>query len=185
MTSAILGRLRRLERWEWILGAALAVAVAANIAGYALIVRPLVEAQRGQQQRLLALQRQIRTLHARGKALEGQLRTLEQAEAYREQFPERDRLVRVSGELARLASGLALKMPTVTYRPEEMQDVDLLRVRLTLGVEGPYGGVRRFLHELEKRRNYLVVERMGLAEQRGPAQASQVAMQLGLAGYFR
>ena len=185
MTSPAMRQARQFERWEWIAGAVLAVAVTGNIAGYALVVQPLVEAQRGQQQRLLALQRQIRSLHGRGKALEAQLRTLEQAEAYREQFPERDRLVRVSGELARLAGALALKMPAVTYHPEELQDVELLRVRLTLAVEGPYGGVRRFLHELEKRRNYLVVERMGLAEHRGPAQASQVAMQLGLAEYFR
>lgn len=175
----------RVARWQWVAGAALALAVAGNVAGYVLLVQPLVAAQRGQQQRLLALQRKIRRLQGQGKALEAQLRTLEQAEAYREQLPERNRLVRVGGELTRLAETLALKLPAVTYQPEPMKDVELLRVRLTLGVEGPYGQVRRFLHELEKRRRYLVVERMALAEQRGQAHASQVAMQLTLAGYFR
>lgn len=176
---------RRLERWEGILGALLALALAGNVAGYILLVQPLLAAQRAQQQRLLTLQRQIRDLHGQGKALEAQVRTLEQAEAYREQLPERNRLVRVSDELARLADRLALKIPAVTYQPEAIKDADLLRVRLSMAVDGSYGQLRRFLHELEKRRPYLVVERMGLAEQRGQAQASQVSMQLTLAGYFR
>ncbi len=177
--------MRRVARWEWIAGAALAIAVAGNAAALALAVRPLVGAQRGQQQRLLALQRKVRGLQGSDQALEAQLRALEEAEAYRERFPERSRLVVVSGELTRLAEMLALKMPTVSYQPEPLKAVDLLRVRLTLGVEGPYGQVRRFLHELERRRQYLVVERMALAEQKGNAQAGQVAMQLTLAGYFR
>lgn len=175
----------RIGRWEWIAGAVLALAVAGNVVAYTLVVHPLLEAQRGQQRRLLALQRRIRALHGQGKALEEQVRALEQADAYWDEFPERNQLVRVSGELTRLAGTLGLKMPAVSYQPEPMQEVELLRVRLTLAVEGPYGQVRRFLHELEKRRRYLVVERMGLAEQRGQAQASQVAMQLTLAGYFR
>jgi hypothetical protein len=175
----------RIARWQWITGAALALAVAGNAAGYALVVQPLMAAQREHQQRLLALQRKIRVLLGQGKALEAQLRTLEQVEDYREEFPERNRLVQLGGELTRLAATLSLKMPGVTYQPEPMKDVDLLRVRLTLGVEGRYGQVRRFLHELEKRRRYLVVERMGLAEQRGQTQEGQVAMQLTLAGYFR
>ncbi|HYB73362.1 MAG TPA: type 4a pilus biogenesis protein PilO [Candidatus Sulfotelmatobacter sp.] len=175
----------RFARWQWIAGAALALAVAGNVAGYALLVQPLMAAQRAQQQRLLALQRKIRALQGQGKALEAQLRTLGQVEAYREELPERNRLVQLAGELTRLAATLSLKLPSVNYQPEPMKDVDLLRVRLTLGVEGPYGQLRRFLHELEKRRRYLVVERMALAEQRGTARTTQVAMQLTLAGYFR
>ena len=175
----------RIARWQVIAGAALALGVAGNVAGYALVVQPLIAAQREHQQRLLVLQRKIRALQGQAKTLEAQIRTLEQVEAYREEFPERNRLVQVGGELTRLAATLSLKLPSVTYQPEPIKDVDLLRVRLTLGVEGPYGQVRRFLHELEKRRRHLVVERMGLAEQKGQASAGQVAMQLTLAGYFR
>jgi Tfp pilus assembly protein PilO len=175
----------RIARWQWIAGAALALAAAGNAAGYALVVQPLVDAQQAHQQRLLALQRKIRDLQGQGKALEAQLQTLERVEGYREEFPERNRLVQLGGELTRLAQTLSLKMPGVSYQPEPMKGVYLLRVKLTLGVEGRYGQVRRFLHELEKRRRYLVVERMALAEQRGQTQEGQVAMQLTLAGYFR
>lgn len=175
----------RIARWEWVAGAVLALAVGGNIGAYVLVVQPLMEAQRGHQERLLALQRRIRSLQGQGKGLEAQVRALEQADTYWEEFPERNRLVRESGELARLAETLGLKMPAISYQPEELKDVDLLRVKLSLGVEGPYRQVRRFLHELEKRRHYLVVERMALAEQRGQAQAGQVAMQLTVAGYFR
>jgi len=174
-----------LARWEWVLGAALALAVAANAAFYFAVARPLAEAQQGHHQRILALRRQILTLQERGRMLEAQIKTLHDVETYRQELPERNRVVGLSGELTKLAESLAVKMPAVSYQPEPMAGVDLLRVRLTLGVEGPYAQVRRFLHELEKRRQYLVVERMALAEQRGAAPTNHVAMQLSLAAYFR
>lgn len=174
-----------LARWQWILGASLALVAAGNAAFYAAVVLPMAETQRGHHQRVLVLRRQILDLQERSRTLEAQLKTLRDVEAYREELPERNQLVWLSGELTKLAGALGVKMPGVTYQPEPMADVDLLRVRLNLAVEGSYAQVRRFLHELEKRRRYLVVERMGLAEQRGAAPTNHVAMQLTLAGYFR
>jgi len=177
--------MERLVAWERIAAALLALGLAGNAAFFFLVVQPLAEAQRGQDQRLLTLQTHIRRLHGQGRALGAQIKTLGEVEAYREQFPERSGVARVGEELARVARGLNLKMPGITYQPEPVKDADLLRIRLSLAVEGEYGQVRRFLHELEKRRRYLVVERIGLSEQRGQARGSQVAMQLSLAGYFR
>lgn len=171
--------------WERIAGTVLGLALAGNAAVYAMVVQPLAEAERGQQQRLLALQGKIRALQGEARALEAQLKALQEVQAYREKLPERRGLVRVTRDLAQIADTLALKMPGITYQPEALKDADLLRVKLTLAVEGRYEQVRLFLHEVEKRRQHLVVERMGLTEQRGPAQAGQVAMQLSLAGYFR
>ena len=177
--------MRGLAAWERIAAALLVVGLAANAAFFFLVVQPLAEARRGQDQRLLTLQTHIRRLHGQGRALGGQIKTLEKIETYREQFPERSGVAREGEELTRIARGLNLKMPGITYQSEPMKDVELLRVRLSLAVEGEYGQVRRFLRELEKRRRYLVVERIGLSEQRGQARISQVAMQLSLAGYFR
>jgi type II secretion system (T2SS) protein M len=178
--------MRRPTRREWVFGGALAVVVAANVIAYAAIIRPLAVAQSSHHQRVLALQGQIRALQAQGRNLEAQVRTLEEAEAYHQEFPERGQLAPVGVELARLAQGLGVSMPGITYQPEPQKGSDLVRVHLTLSVDGPYGQVRRFLHELEKRRHYLVVERMGLAEHAGAAtRGNQVAMQLSLAGYFR
>ncbi len=175
----------QLRAWERIAGAVLAAALVGNGAFYVLVVQPLAEGHRGHQARLLNLQQRIRALQGQEKTLKAQIETLEEVETYWGQFPERDGIVQVTRELTGIADSLGLRMPGITYQPEPIKGVALLRVRLSLAVEGPYGGVRRFLHELEKRRQYLVVERMALTEQRGQAQSRQVAMQLSLAGYFR
>lgn len=177
--------MKRLLHWQGILGAALALLVAGNVVFYLQVVQPLIETRRGHGQRLLALQAKVRGLHAQGEALEAQIETLAEAEEFRQEFPERNQIVRVGGELKQIAATLALKMPSIAYQPDPRKDADLLRVKLTLSVEGTYEQVRRFLYELEKRRQFLVVEQMGLTEQKGQASASQVAMQLGLSGYFR
>jgi Tfp pilus assembly protein PilO len=156
-----------------------------NVLFYLQGLQPLIEARQGHSQRLLALQGKIRALQAQGEALEGQMETLQEAEEFRLQFPERNQVVRVGGELKQIAATLGLRMPSIAYQPEPSKDADLLRVKLNLSVEGTYEQVRRFLYELEKRRQYLVVEQMGLTEQRGQASTSHVAMQLGLSGYFR
>lgn len=168
------------------MAALLLMGAAGNLAFHFGVTRPLAAAQQGHHQRLVALRRQILALQDQGRTLEGQLRTLRDLETYRGQLPGRDRMVHLGEELTRLAETAGVRMPGVTYHPEPVAEVDLLRVRLTLGVEGPYAQVRRFLHELEKRRRYLVVERMALGEQRGTsAGANHVTMQLNLAGYFR
>lgn len=177
--------MKRLLGWQAILGAALALAAAGNVVFYLQAVQPLIDARRGHAQRLLDLQGKVRGLQAQGETLEAQIETLKEAEEFRLQFPERNQVVRVGGELKQVAANLALRMPSIAYQPDPNKDADLLRVRLTLSVEGTYEQVRRFLYELEKRRQYLVVEQMGLTEQRGQAATSQVAMQLGLSGYFR
>jgi hypothetical protein len=174
-----------LARWEWRLGMVLALAVAGNILVYLAVVRPLEASQEGHHHRILALRRQILALQEQGRTLGAQLKTLQDVEDYREGLPERNWLVGLSGELTALAESLAVRMPGITYQPEPLAEVDLLRVRLSLGVEGSYAQVRRFLHELEKRRRYLVVERMGLGETKGTTPTNHVAMQLSLAGYFR
>ena len=172
-------------KWQAILGGALALVLAGNVVFYLQGVQPLIEARQGHAQRLLALQAKVRGLQAQGETLEAQIETLKEAEEFRLQFPERNQVVRVGGELKQVAANLALRMPSIAYQPDPSKDADLLRVKLTLSVEGTYEQVRRFLYELEKRRQYLVVEQMGLTEQRGQAATSQVAMQLGLSGYFR
>ncbi len=176
--------MKQLLTWQGRLGAVLALAVAGNLGFYVLVVQPLSETQRGHVQRLLTLQGQLHALKARTNALKAQIKTLKEVEEYRLRFPERNSVVRVSGELKQIAETLSLKLPSMTYSPETIKEVDLFRVRLTLSVEGPYNQVRRFLHELEDRRQYLVVEQMGLAD-RGQGPASQVGMNLSLAGYFR
>jgi Tfp pilus assembly protein PilO len=171
--------------WEWGLGVALGLIVAGNLAFYMVRVGPLLAAQAGQAERLLTLQRRIRDLKAQGQILEAQVKALENVETFRTGLPPRSGVVRVSGELHRLAAASGVTVPGVGYQPEPMKDADLLRVKMTLTVEGPYANVRRFLHEVETRRRYLVVERMGLADQRSAMKGGQVAMQLTLAGYFR
>ena len=168
----------RLAGWERVAAALLTLAFAGNAGVYVFVLQPLQETQRAQQQHLLAVQARIRALQGQARALEAQVKALQQVEAYWEQFPEREALAGVTGELTRIAERLGLKLPAVTYQPEPLKEARLLRVRLTLGVEGRYEQLRRFLYELEKRRQYLVVERLGLSEQRGGRLAGAVVARL-------
>jgi Type II secretion system (T2SS), protein M subtype b len=70
----------------------------------------------------------------------------------------------------------------VTYAPSEMKEASLIKLVVTMGVEGTYGKIRRYLYELEGMRRFLVIERLSLRDSKG---SSDVQVQLQLALYLR
>ncbi len=164
------------NRWLWGVAAGLLVV---NALVLVLLLIP-ARAQRSEQEnRLLDLQRRIRTLQRETQSKEGTLTALREVDEFAQGYPPRAELVSLVGRLTKEARDLALQVPSVSYRPEALKDADLTRVTLTMGVQGSYGNIRRYLYELEGMGRQLLIERLSLRDSKGTA-ALDVQLQVSL-----
>ena len=166
-------------RWLWRVALGLLVA---NGLVFTLLVLPARQARRQQEDQLLDLQRRIRTLQREGESSEVTLTALREVEEFSRGYPQRADLVGIIGRLTKLARSLALEVPTVQYKPSEVKEAGLTKITLQMAVEGNYGKIRRYLHELEGQRRQLVIERVSLRDPKG---TSDLQVQLQLALYLR
>lgn len=168
-------------RVGWLWRAVLGLLVANGLV-FAILVMPAREQRQEQEQQLLDLQRRIRTLQREGESSEAVLTGIREVDGFGQGFPSRTALMGVIGQLPRLARSLGVDAPTVDYRPSEVKDAGLMKVTVTMAVEGTYGKIRRYLYELEAMRRNLVIERLSLRDPKG---TSDLQVQLQLAVYFR
>jgi Tfp pilus assembly protein PilO len=166
-------------RWLW--RAALGL-LAANGLIFAFLVLPAREERQEQEQQLLDLQRRVRTLQREGESSEVVLVAFREVEEFARGFPPRADLVGLIGQLTKLGRSVAVNIPTVDYKPSEIKEADLTKVTVVMAVDGTYGKIRRYLHELEAMRRHLVIERLLLRDPKG---TSQLEVQLQLAVYVR
>jgi hypothetical protein len=166
-------------RWLWRVALGLLVA---NGLVFTLLSLPARQGRRQQDDQLLDLQRRIRTLQREGESSEVILTALREVEEFSQGYPRRADLVGIIGRLTKLARSLALEVPAVQYRPSEIKEAGLTKITLTMAVEGNYGKIRRYLHELEGLRRQLVIERVSLRDPKG---TSDLQVQLQLALYLR
>ncbi len=171
------------RRWgnPWLWGVAGGL-LAANVLVFVLLILPARAQRAGQEGRLLDLQRRIRTLQAETRSSDGTLSALREVEEFGQGYPPQSELVSLVGRLTKEAQNLHLQIPSVTYRPEADKQTGLTKVTLTLGVQGSYGGIRRYLYGLEGLHRYLVIERLGIRDTKG---AAEIEAQLQLALYVR
>jgi hypothetical protein len=144
-----------------------------------LLVLPAYEAHLRHAGQVLALDGRIRTLQREGRSSEVLLTAFHEVEEFWRGYPGRAALVSLMGQLTELARSQSLDVPEVSYRPADVKEASLTKVTIQMGVQGPYGKIRRYLYELEGMRRHLVIERLSLREQRGSADL-QVQVQLAL-----
>lgn len=159
-----------------------ALLLAGNAAFFLLGSAPAQQDLRTLDERLRSLQVRIRTLRLEERGAEAMLASFRDVEEYRRSFPPLSQMVPVLERLADLAARHALKVPSTEYRPAEEKEAGLTRLTVSLGLEGNYEQVRRFLYELEKRRRSLVIEALSL---RDAPSRDQVHVRLQLAAYFQ
>ncbi len=171
------------RRWgnPWLWGVAAGL-LAANLVVLILLILPARAQRAGQENRLLDLQRRIRTLQAETRSSDGMLTAFREVEEFGQGYPPQSELVSLVGRLTKEAQNLRLQVPSVSYRPETDKDTGLTKVTLTLGVQGSYGGIRRYLYGLEGLRRQLVIERLSIRDTKGGA---EIEAQLQLALYVR
>ncbi len=165
------------RRWQLVAALALLNALAA-----VFLILPAREGRVRQEDQLLDLQRRIRTLAREGQSSESLAEGLQQVEEFERGFPARDEAVDVKARLAKLARGLAVEIPSVSYTPSEVKEADLVKLTVAMTVQGSYPKLRRYLYELEGMRRHLVIERLALRDPQGSA---ELQLQLQLAVYLR
>ncbi len=171
-------RLPRLS-WRWVVTLGL---VLANALALVLVLLPAWEQRTELEAQVRELGQTMRVLQRETRSSETQLSALLEVEEFSQGYPRRTDLVGLMGRLTKLAQSLSLQVPEVTYAPSEMKETSLTKLVVTMGVEGTYGKIRRYLYELEGMRRFLVIERLSLRDSKG---TSDVQVQLQLALYLR
>jgi Tfp pilus assembly protein PilO len=168
-------------RIPWVLGAVIVLLVA-NALVLLFLYLPTQRAQHTLETRVRDLERNVRSLQQEGRSSEKLLTAMREAEEFSRGFPPRAELVGLMTRLTKLASSLALDVPTTNYAPSEVKDTGLTKVTVQMAVGGTYEKLRRFVYELEGMRRFLVIERLSLSDQKA---AGTLQVQLSLAMYLR
>jgi Tfp pilus assembly protein PilO len=159
-----------------------------NLVAYALVVRPRIQ----EYQRLQVTNRpRFDALEQRREEVTGRetyLAALRQAEVDLRELREKrlgtreERLVEVQLELAEMAKRFGIDLETVTYKNDVLVSEELDRLEMVVPLEGGYANLRRFLQAVESSNEFLVVERVGLAE--GKQGGVMLQLNITLVTYF-
>jgi Tfp pilus assembly protein PilO len=101
----------------------------------------------------------------------------------RDELGTRDeRLVAVQAELADLCAQFNIDWESVGYGHELLFEEGLDRLEIVVPLSGGYANLRRFLQALEESKNFLIIERVGLAK--GREGGRMLELSINLATYF-
>jgi Tfp pilus assembly protein PilO len=169
---------------------ALAVAFAANVLVYALVVYPLSQRVSNVEQRDQAAEQalaQARTEHAQASGtLTGKARAAaELATFYRDVLPRDLTGARrlTSLRLARLARDLNLQYERASYDPGIETGSTLTRLQIQMVLSGSYADMRGFIYQLETAPEFVVIDNVQLAE--GGDGSGSLVVTLDLSTYHR
>lgn len=85
--------------------------------------------------------------------------------------------------LAQLARESGLTFERFSFEPEPVKGSSLTRVKGELVLTGTYGEVRKFVHQVEMSKDFVVLDDLSLAE--GVASGNELVVTLKLSTYFR
>jgi len=168
----------------------LAVAFAANVLVYALLVYPLSQRVANVEQRDQAAEQalgQARTDHEQASGtLTGKARaSAELATFYRDVLPQdlagARRLTYL--RLARLARESNLQYERASYEPSVETDSTLTRLQIQMVLSGTYADMRDFIYQLETAPEFVVIDNVQLAE--GNDGNGSLVVTLDLSTYYR
>ena len=168
----------------------LAVAFAADVLVYALLVYPLSQRVANVEQRDQAAEQalaQARTEHVQASGtLTGKARaSAELATFYRDVLAQdlsgARRLTYL--RLARLAREANLQYERASYEPSVEAGSTLTRLRIQMVLSGSYADMRDFIYQLETAPEFVVIDNVQLAE--GGDGAGSLVVTLDLSTYYR
>ena len=100
---------------------------------------------------------------------------------YETMAPRRTDLVAVVEDVEKMAKEPGLKTGQRAFAPAEVKDPRLVRVKITLPLEGSYDQLVGFLDRVERSPHFLTVDRIALHS----AKEGSAALQVELSAYFR
>lgn len=191
--SSLRGRplLRRILAEHRRIIAMLAVVLAANAGMYLAVVRPLARQVATVEQRTQAAEGDLATARSEHAQATGTVTGSAQAAAELETFYTTVLPPSLSGarrmtlvRFAQLADSTGLEIVgRREYEPEAIRGSRLTRLKMRLTLAGTYADLRRFIHEIEGAREFIVIDHVELAEATGDA--GPLVLSLELSTYFR
>ncbi len=168
----------------------LAGVLAANLAFYLAVTYPVTARARGATQRAesarLALAAAERD-HQVARATEsGKSRAeAELKKFYREVLPAGLAAARrmASLDLNRIAEESRVQAQRQTMSQEQVKDSDLVRLHVTMDLQGDYDSLRKFVYRVETARDFLVIDNVALSP--STDQKGQLRLALAVSTYYR
>lgn len=167
----------------------LAVAAAANVAGYAVGLYPLGLQVRTLEGRAATAASDVtaaeRALRQAQETVEGKGRAdTELRRFYGEILPADQREARriTYLQLAEMAQRANLTFSRRTFAPGQDRDSTLARLDMTMSIGGAYRDMRRFIHAVETAPDFIVINQVALAQQE---RGGTLTLGLQLTTYFR
>lgn len=167
----------------------LAVALAANVALYAVAVYPLSRRVATADARAQAAAEAKRAAERRYQAARDTVIGKDRADEELRRFyrsilpPDQTGARRITYlRLARLASDASLRAERTSSQPEQLKDSRLSRLRVTMVLAGQYDNIRRFIHQIETAPEFTVIEDISLA--RTDEQGSSLVLTLAVSTYY-
>lgn len=98
-------------------------------------------------------------------------------------IPEKRAFARVLSDLLESASSSAVEVGTISYKPVQLKEADLLSYQLSLSVTGSYAATKSFLADLQNNHELLVVDSVTFAN--SDLFVEKVVMNLQITVYLR
>jgi len=140
----------------------------------------------GLERAMIHLQAEVRGQGGSGSALSPQAMYIQAgtdlARVY-EHIPTRDKLSDLVLDISSLARNAGIEVAHVSYKPEKIENVNLLGYTLSFTVNGSYRQLKKFIHSLESSPRIIILDSIGLDD--SGSKSGEIALQLTLTTYFR
>ncbi|MEO8078452.1 MAG: hypothetical protein ABI818_19140 [Acidobacteriota bacterium] len=167
-----------------------AIALLVNVALYALVVYPLANKVAGGEQDAAASAAALNAARRDDVAARATVAGKAQADAELQKFytdvlpPDNSQARRITFlRMEQLAEQTSLRLERATSDPKPQRDSQLVKFVYTASLSGEYRNIRKFIHELEKAPEFLVLENVELAQSDVEGRGLNVTLQI--ATYYR
>jgi len=168
----------------------LAIALAVNVALYAIVVYPLAQKVSGGEQAATASAAALEAAKRDYAAARGTVAGKGQADDELRKFYSDVLPPDISGarritflRMEQLARQCSLRLERETSDPKAERDSQLVKFTYTAALSGEYRNIRRFIHELETAPEFLVLENVELSQSETENRGLNVNVQI--ATYYR
>ena len=168
----------------------LAVALIANLGVYALVVYPLKARVASATARQVAAEDSLQNAERANVAAHAIEAGKDRADEELTTFYQKVLPASLSGarrityaRLAQLAQNAHLQYRNRSFEPEDVRNSSLVRLRITMVLEGSYGNVRQFIYALETTPEFIVLDDVALVQGNQPN--APLILTLELSTYYR
>jgi Tfp pilus assembly protein PilO len=167
-----------------------AIGLLINVALYAVVVYPLSKKVAGGEQEADASRAALAAARRDNAAARATVAGKAQADAELQKFygdvlpPDMSAARRLTFlRMEQLAEQMNLRIERAASDPKPERDSQLVKFVYTASLSGEYRNIRRFIHELEKAPEFLVLENVGLSQSDVEGRGLNVVLQI--ATYYR